>query len=271
MDILTSLIQFIAAMLAGGVNAVAGGGTVISFPAAALSLSLISANATNAFALVPASLGSVTAYRGDLRDQKRTLVLLLIPTFLGALAGAWVVANTPEAVFRHVVPFLILFAALLFAFSKRINAYFQRRSNVKQPALSPEPVEGRTAALSSSGLLFASIVQFVIALYGGYFGAGIGILMLSSLSLAGMRDIHRMNALKAALALGINGTAVVFFALNGRISWPIGIWMAGGALIGGYVMARLARRINQNVLRAFVVVMGIVAAIYMFARAQGWV
>ena len=114
-------------------------------------------------------------------------------------------------------------------------------------------------------------MQFVIALYGGYFGAGIGILMLSSLSLAGMRDIHRMNALKAALAAGINGTAVVFFALSGRINWPLGLWMAVGALIGGYVMARLAKRINQNYLRAFVVMMGVVAAIYMFARAQGWV
>ncbi len=274
MDILTPLLQFIAAMLAGGINAVAGGGTVISFPAAALSLSLISANATNAFALVPASLGSVTAYREDLRNQKRTLLLLLIPTFLGALCGAWVVANTPEAIFRRVVPFLILFAALLFAFSRRINAFVKQRanSNVKhQTSNASAPPHLRTSALSSRGLLFAGIVQFLIALYGGYFGAGIGILMLSSLSLAGMRDIHRMNALKAALSAGINGTAVVFFALNGRISWPLGIWMAFGALIGGYVMARLAKRINQNYLRAFVVVMGIVAAAFMFARAQGWV
>jgi uncharacterized membrane protein YfcA len=288
MDFLTPLLQFIAAMLAGGVNAVAGGGTVISFPAAALSVPLIVANATNAFALVPASLGSVTAYRDDLGDQRRVLILLLIPTILGALAGAWVVANTPEAIFRRVVPFLILFAVVLFAFSKRINAFLQRTnagrttqqrqtqtSDVKHQTAHPELVEGSNTAapaplhspLSTSATLFAGIVQFVIALYGGYFGAGIGILMLSSLSLAGMRDIHRMNALKAALAAGINSTAVVFFALSGRIHWPLGLWMAVGALIGGYVMARLAKRINQNILRAFVVVMGIVAALYMFARA----
>ncbi len=265
-------------MCAGGVNAVAGGGTVFSFAAlAGVGVPLVTANATNAFALVPGSLGSVFAYRDDLRDQRTLVVLLLIPTVLGSLAGAWVVANTPEAIFRQVVPFLILFAALLFAFSKRINAFVRQKAESRQQKLdeaSTHPIIQSsnyqlpiTNQLPPVGLAFASIAQFVISLYGGYFGAGIGILMLSSFSLVGMTHIHRMNGLKVALATAINGTAVVFFALSGRVNWPLGIWMAIGALVGGYVMARISKRINQDYLRAFVVVMGIVAAVFMFARA----
>lgn len=262
MDLLTLVVLFVAAMLAGGVNAVAGGGTVISFPALVWAgLPLISANATNAFALVPGSVGSAYAYRADLAQQRRRLIILLIPTLIGSLLGAWIVSSTSEQIFRRVVPFLILFATLLFAFSRQINGAIRKRTNAIAAA------HHSHEHITPAGFAFGIAFQFLISTYGGYFGAGIGILMLSSLSLIGMTDIHRMNALKTALAVAINGTAVVFFLLNGRVNLPVGIWMAIGALLGGYLMARYAKRISQRYLRAFVVVMGLVAAVYMFARS----
>ncbi len=260
MDPLKLVVLFVTAMLAGSVNAIAGGGTVISYPGFLFAgLPDIVANASNAAALVPGSLGSTVAYRKDLAPNLRMLAILLVPTILGALLGALVVARSPNDIFRRIVPFFVLGATLLFAFRDRVTGLVKRA----------EAIAAGADHLTPGSYVLGGVAQFMIAMYGGYFGAGIGILMLTSLSVMGLRNIHRMNALKAALAVAINGTAVVFFAIDGKIDWPLALIGAAGALIGGYGLARLAKRINPKVIRGFVVVFGLVAATYLFARGYG--
>lgn len=262
MDLLTQAVVFVAFVIASSINAIAGGGTVFSFTALAWAgLPLIPANATNATALVPGSLGSAFAFRRDLVSQWRIFFLLLIPTITGSLLGAFVVTNTSEAIFRRIVPFLVLFATLVFAGRNRIT-----RLAIRKPASAEAlGVEERITPLS---LALGGVLQFIIALYGGYFGAGIGILMLTSMSVMGMTNIHRMNALKNPLAIAINGTASLFFILSGRVLWSVVWWAAIGSLVGGYVVARLARRMDQDVIRAIVVVAGLVVSVWLFVRLR---
>jgi uncharacterized protein len=256
-DIFRLSVIFMAALAAGAINAIAGGGTVFSFTALAWAgLPLVRANATNAAALVPGSVGGAVALRRELIPQWRTLVILLAPTIAGSLFGAFTVANTPEAIFRAVVPFLVLFATVVFAARNRII------SLAKRGALAGAPADH----IAPAGLVVGGIVQFIIAFYGGYFGAGIGILMLTSLSLIGMSDVIKMNALKNALAVAINGTAATFFAFDQKIEWPVALLAAVAATLGGYVLARLARRINQNTLRAGIVVAGVIVSAWLFIR-----
>ena len=257
MDIFRLSVIFLAALAAGGINAIAGGGTVFSFTALAWAgLPLVRANATNATALVPGSVGGAFALRRQLAPQWRTLAVLLVPSIAGSLFGAFTVANTPEAIFRAIVPFLVLFATLVFAVRNRIIRLAARGAVSERPA----------DQISPAGLVAGAIAQFVIAFYGGYFGAGIGILMLTSLSLVGMSDVIKMNALKNALAVSINGTAAIFFAFDQKIEWPIAIMAAVAATLGGYVLARLALRINQDTLRAVIVVAGVVVSAWLFFR-----
>lgn len=262
MDPLHVIVPFIACFVAGGVNALAGGGTVISYPGfLSTGLNSITANATNAAALVPGSVGSAVAYRDDLRENARTFLILLVPTIIGSLVGAFVVARSSDEVFRRVVPFLVLGATLLFAFRQQFNGLLKD--------LAGAAAGGHDGAITPGGYAVGGALQFMIALYGGYFGAGIGILMLSSLSIIGMKDMHKMNSIKAALAAFINGTAVVFFTLDGKINWPFALIGAAGALLGGYVLARYAKRIPQRAIRAFVVAFGCVAAAWLFLRGWG--
>jgi hypothetical protein len=156
------------------------------------------------------------------------------------------------------VPFLVLFATVLFAFSKRINAWAKGLG--KQNAL-------QSGEISRGGYIIGVIAQFFIAFYGGYFGAGMGILMLSLMSIIGMQDIRKANGLKNMLAAAINGTAVVRFIASGSINWPYALIGAAGALAGGYIMGRLAKQIPQVYIRAFVVVFGIVASAFLAYRA----
>ncbi len=260
MSLLQYIVLFFAAMLAGAVNAIAGGGTVISFPGFLFAgLPDKIANASNAMALVPGSLGGAFALRRELRANLRTFLILLVPAIAGAFLGANVLANTSDDSFRKIVPFLILMATVLFAFSKRINAWVRaKRGTVATTGDHP----------SNTSLALGIIMQFVIAFYGGYFGAGMGILMLSLMSIIGMTDLLKMNAIKNGLAAAINATAVVYFAAAGKIDWNLALFAAVGALIGGYGLARFARRIPQSYIRAFVIVFGCVAAVWMFYR--GW-
>jgi uncharacterized membrane protein YfcA len=258
MDPLRSAVVALAAMAAGAVNAVAGGGTVFLFSALVwYGLPAVRANATNAAALVPGSIGGAFALRRELRTELGLFALLLVPTVLGSLAGAFVVVNTAESIFRRVVPFLILFATVVFAHRGRITRWAKRGH---APVLPGSHHPARLAYALGMAL------QFLIAFYGGYFGAGIGILMLTSLGVIGMTDILKMNALKNALAVGINGTAAVFFILSGRVQWPVGLVAAGFALAGGYGLATFARRIDPERLRWGVVVAGVVVSIWMFVR-----
>jgi uncharacterized protein len=247
------LILFVAAIIGGGINSVAGGGTLITFPSLlAFGVSPVMANATNTAALLPGSISSAIAYRQDLLPQRSQLIKLALPSMVGGLLGAVALIAAPE-IFGRIVPFLILFATLLFAGRNLFNRLTKPNGSEDQP-------------VTWAGNIWGVIFQLLVASYGGYFGAGIGILMLASLSIMGMHNIHRMNALKTALAAIINGVALVYFILRGQIEWTLAILMAVGAIIGGYGGARLAKRMNQNVVRVFVIVAGLAVSVWLFVR-----
>jgi uncharacterized membrane protein YfcA len=245
---------FVSGILGGAINSVAGGGTLISFPSlVAFGVPSILANATNTAALCPGALSSALGYREDLPRQRGLLMTLLLPSLAGGLLGAVVLAITPQRLFDRIVPFLVLFATVLFGGRE----FFSRLLRVD-----PNPVEhvGRLARVW--GFCF----QLFVAAYGGYFGAGMGILMLASLGLMGLRDIHGMNAVKAILGFVINGMALIYFIVRGLVVWHLGILMAIGAICGGYLGARLAKRVDQRALRAFIVVTGLLVSVWLFNR-----
>lgn len=245
---------FLAALVAGAINSVAGGGTLISFPSLiAAGVPAITANATNTASLWPGALASALAYRKDTPVRRDVLLTLLPASVIGGFAGAWVLVITPEAVFAAVVPFLVLFATVLFALASRIA----RWAGCSQNAGEHVTALGRTG-----GFLF----QLLVATYGGYFGAGIGILMLASLAIMGLQDIHRMNAVKTTLGTVINVIAFVFFAVEGLIDWPIAAVMTGGAVLGGFLGARGAKRVDQRLLRAFIIATGLIISAWLFLR-----
>jgi uncharacterized protein len=244
---------FFAGMLGGAVNAIAGGGSLISFPSlVAFGVLTVPANATNTAALIPGSLGSVFGFWEEVRQQKRLLVLLLVPSLVGGLLGAFILVSTPEALFKRIVPFLVLFATLLFAGRDWITR------------LSRQPVESSEDHISLVSGFWGILFQVGIATYGGYFGAGQSIMMMAALSVMGLRDIHRINGIKTALALSVNGIAFVYFALRGIIVWELAILMGVGAILGGYAAARLSKRINQRILRGVVVVIGVFVSVWLF-------
>jgi uncharacterized membrane protein YfcA len=246
---------FIAAMLGGALNAIAGGGSLISFPSlVAFGVLTVPANATNTAALWPGSIGSVFGFWNEVRQQRRLVLLLLVPSLLGGLLGAFVLVNTPEAIFRRVVPFLVLFATLLFA----ARDWFARIGK-------PSPASGEEHISLVSGV-WGFLFQIVIATYGGYFGAGQSIMMMASLSIMGLRDLHRINGLKTALAVSVNGIALVFFALRGIVVWELALIMGVGAIVGGYAAARLSKRVSQRLLRAFVIAVGLLVSGWLLVK-----
>ncbi|MCS7062357.1 MAG: sulfite exporter TauE/SafE family protein [Anaerolineae bacterium] len=254
MDTLNLGLLFVAAVLAGAINSVAGGGTLISFPSLlAVGVPPILANATNTAALVPGSASSALAYREELRAQGRLLMTLFIPSVIGGVLGAIALVVTPPEIFNYIVPFLVLFATLLFAARDLFNRLAQNDAQEEKP-------------VSWLGNLWGVAFQMLVAAYGGYFGAGIGILMLASLSIMGLRNIHRMNGVKTVLAAAINGVALIVFVIQQKVVWPLAVLMAAGAVLGGYSGARLARRVNQNVVRTVVIVVGLIVSAYLFAR-----
>jgi uncharacterized membrane protein YfcA len=245
---------FVAAVVAGAINSVAGGGSLISFPSlVAFGQPAILANATNTAALWPGTLSSAVAYRRDTLFHKDLLLTLLLPSMAGGLLGAVVLVITPPELFDHVVPFLVIFATLLFALRDVIGHW---------TGASEDGQERVTRAGRVGGFLF----QLFVATYGGYFGAGIGILMLGSLSVMGLRDIHRMNGLKTVLGTLINVIAFGFFAVKGLVVWHLALLMAVGAITGGWLGARTARRVDQRLLRAFIIAVGVVVSVWLFVR-----
>jgi uncharacterized protein len=245
---------FVAAFAAGALNAVAGGGSLISFPAlVAFGQGAILANATNTAALWPGSASSALAYRRDTLMHRELLLLLLLPSLLGGLLGALVLVNTPPELFDRVVPFLVLFATALFALRDVIGRWTKAHTRAEDQ-------------VGWGGRLWGFVFQLFVATYGGYFGAGIGILMLGSLSVMGLKDIHRMNGLKTVLGTLINVIAFVFFAIKGLVVWHLAGLMAVGAIAGGWVSARTARHVDQRYLRAFVIAVGVGVSAWLFVR-----
>ncbi|MGD9648811.1 MAG: sulfite exporter TauE/SafE family protein [Pirellulales bacterium] len=260
------LLLIATAAAAGVINSVAGGGTLLTFPAlfAVLGASPhaqlaatagVIANATSTVALVPGAAASMWGYRRELAAVSRWAWLLLPPSFVGGLIGSLFVVLWPDK-FDALIPWLILTAALLFALQPAIT----RWTGVGRPHADPT---ARTK-------LAVVALQFVIAIYGGYFGAGIGILMLTGLALMGLDDIHAMNGLKTLLNFAINGVSVAVFIKAGLVHWPLAAMMAAAAIVGGYGGAHVARRLNRNLVRRGVVAIGFaLAAWYFYQQLSG--
>ena len=237
----------LAGFCGGAVNAVAGGGTNLSFPALLwLGLPPVTANATSAVALWPGSLSGALGFRRALRAIDRRWWWLLLPSVAGGILGAVLLVEGPPRAFAAAAPWLVLGSTLLFAVEPAL-----RRSI---PTLAEH-----------HSLLLAHVAQLVIAVYGGYFGAGIGILMLASLGLSGVEDLAQATGLKNLLAFAIKGAAVVYLALGGAVVWTVAAVMAVGALAGGWAGAHLAQRLPQRALRAAIVVLGMLMTIATFA------
>jgi len=255
MTLVQGLLLFGAAMVAGMMNAVAGGGTLVTFPALIWSgRPEIIANATSTLALVPGTVASAYGYRAELIKAPRKYLYLMIPSVAGGLIGAALLRRTPPATFAALVPFLILFATILFMLQGTVQRWLR---------------SGATADRESTAgwMISAGFYQFLVAVYGGYFGAGIGILMLAALGLMGLSDIHQMNGLKNILGSATNMVAATYFVFAGMVDWPSAALMAAGAIIGGYGAAGIARKIGQKAVRRIVIVTGFAMTIsLMFKR-----
>lgn len=254
------------ALAAGMINSVAGGGTLLTFPALYTALGPrfakipgeagVVANGTSTMALWPGMLGSFGAYFKEFRQAASWVWWLLIPCVLGALIGVLLVTELPPKVFDSLVPWLIFTAATLFAMQPQIARF----TGIGKPHSRPSPVR-------FAGLLF---FQLLVSIYGGYFGAGMGILMLAALALMGLPDIHVMNAVKALYGTVINVIASVVFVVRGKVEWRLALPMLVAGVIGGYVGARVARRVNPAIVRRIVVVIGFaLAAYYFYKRFHG--
>jgi uncharacterized membrane protein YfcA len=249
-----SILLFFSAMLASALNAVAGGGTFFVFPALmSTGVSALVANATSTVAVWPGVMASAFGYRKEVTEHKKYLPFLCTLSLIGGWIGAKLLLQTPEISFSAMVPWLLLTATLLFTFGKRLTNAIQALNNAT-------PISKKTR------YTFVGIAMLVISIYGGFFGAGIGILMLAMLQCMGLKNIHQMNALKTILSTTIQGTAVFTFLPSGIIVWPQAIIMCVGALIGGYGMAKLALRIPQSAIRKFVICVASSTTIYYFLK-----
>jgi hypothetical protein len=247
------LILFLAGVMAGIINAIAGGGTLITFPALIFyGLPSVQANATNTVGVLPGIMSSLWGYRRELATQTRWVWRFTITSLAGGLIGAYLLLHTGEARFREFVPYLILFATVLFTFSSQITRWLQ--------------VEAQVIEKSRYAVALAIAFQFCVAIYGGYFGAGIGIFMLAALAVLGLKDIHEMNALRISLGVMLNAVAAIYFIANGLIFWTEAVLLAAGTITGGHAGPYIARAIGVTAVRVFVSVTGFVSGIYFLAR-----
>jgi uncharacterized protein len=245
---------FFAALVAGLVNSVAGGGSFISFPALLFTgVSPIIANATNTAAIWPGTVASGIAYRNAFTPEaKRMLLPLTITGIIGGVLGAKIMLGTPPATFMKIIPWLLLGGTLLFVVSGRITRWVRAR----------HAGENKSPALMWIGLLF----ELVMAIYIGYFGAGVGILFLALFALLGLEDIHAMNGLKTVIVSLVNGVALVVFIWNRAILWPQTLVMLVGSTAGGYGGALYAQKMKAEQVRWVVIVVGFGMSLYFFIR-----
>jgi hypothetical protein len=254
MTALDIILIVLAAVGAGAVNALAGGGTLITFPTLVtlLGLPAVAANVTNTVALVPGYFGGIIAQMNDIRGQSKRLWLFLPAGVIGGLFGGLLLLNTGEKVFRELVPYLILLASGLLAIQDPLRSWIQRRA-AKHGA---KPVSEAWAALPVG----------VAGIYGGYFGAGLSVIVLAVLGLVLDDNLTRLNALKQAIAFCVNIAAAVLFVFSGLVVWPVALVMAVGALVGGALGGRLAGRIKPAALRRVVVVIGVIVGLAYLIR-----
>jgi uncharacterized protein len=242
---LSNLFLFTIAIIAGAMNGVAGGGGLIAFPALIfVGVPPIAANATNTAAMWAGTVASTYAYRKDMSIRRSSLFWLTTASILGGTIGSQILLKTPSSSFAFLIPYLMLTATLLFAFGKQFNAWLQGRFKLPTTLI--------------------IVLQFFIAIYGGFFGGGAGIVMLAILEMMDIKSIHTMNAVKTWLATTLNACALFYFIAAGIIVWPSAILMAVGALIGGYSSAFLARKIHPVWVRNFITSVGIAITSYFF-------
>jgi uncharacterized membrane protein YfcA len=248
----------IAAGIAGALNALAGGGSFVSFPALLfLRVPPVAANATNTVALWPGLAASTVAYLKRLNAPTRVLAPLLVTSVIGGWGGALLLLKTPQQTFLRLVPWLLLGGTLLFAFGNSIRS-----------------LAGKTAVIddlreiSWLAILWSSIAELLVAIYGGYFGAGIGFMTLAMLAIMGMRDVHAMGAIRTLLAVAINAAAVVTFIVAGAILWPQCAVMIAGSLTGGWFGAHYAQKADPRKVRALVIGVGIAMSAYFFVTVR---
>lgn len=252
---------FLVSVLGGGINAIAGGGTLLTFPAlVGLGVPALTANATSTVALWPGALSSMWGYRGELRGARAWVLRLTVPSIAGGVLGAWLLLRTPPDRFAIIVPFLVLGATLLFLGQAPLMRRLRRTATA--PATAEVP-DGRDP--EAAPWLFVA-GQFAIGVYGGYFGAGVGILMLAGLGMMGFTNIHRMNGLKNWGAVCMNVVAAAIFALSGIVDWPVALAMVAGGLLGGYAGSRMAQRVSQQRVRHAIVAIGLAAFLFLLLR-----
>jgi hypothetical protein len=243
----------IAAFVAGGINSVAGGGTLITFPTLVwLGLPSVIANATNTVAIWPGSIGSIWGFRRELSEVDPLMFWLVAPSLIGGIAGALLLRHTPTHTFDRIIPFLILFATVLFTVSGAIQKKFGAAKEDRHR--------------SPRWFVSAMLIQLLVGLYAGYFGAGAGIMMLTVLSALGMTDILKMNALSSLYALAANGIAAALFIVSHMVRWHFVLVMAIAAVVGGWGAAGVARRLGRTTVRRFVIALGYVITVVLFIR-----
>jgi uncharacterized membrane protein YfcA len=256
----------LASVAGGAVNALAGGGTLITFPTlTALGIPAVAANVTNTVALCPGYLGGTFAQLKDLRGQKRRLLFLLPAGVMGGIAGGLLLLHTGEHTFRVLVPYLILLASLLLAAQVPVRNFLVRHAAKSHPAAGQNPGDTLTGRLSR-GEMLAAIPVGLSAVYGGYFGAGLSVIVIAVLGLVLDDSLTRLNALKQFLAFVINVAAAVFFLFSKQVVWPVALVMAVGSIVGGVLGGRLAGAISPVLLRRIVVTAGVGISIIYFVR-----
>lgn len=251
--LLQFLLAALAAVAAGAVNALAGGGTLITFPVlVALGIPAVSANVTNTVALCPGYLGGTLAQKADLQGQAKRLRAVLPAAVLGGVFGGWLLLQTGEKLFTDLIPWLILLASGLLAVQDPVRSWMTRRlARPRAGAASPDA---------------APLAVGIASVYGGYFGAGLSVVVLSALGLTLDDSLTRLNALKQAVAFAVNTAAALFFVFSGKVVWPLALVMMVGALLGGTLGGKLAGRVKPSTLRWTVVTIGVIISVVYFAR-----
>jgi len=243
---------FSAGFFGGVLNSIAGGGSFITFPALlVVGITPISANATNTFASCAGYLSGTYAFRDNLNKHKKELPQLVVISLIGGLLGAWLLLKTPESTFRTAIPWLLLFATVLFIFGGKLNTLLKQLTSNHQHA-------------SSLGYLLLLLMLLAVCIYGGFFNAGLGIITLSYLALAGHKNINTMNGMKLLISSIVSIIAIVLFVYNDVIAWYQGFILLSGTLIGGYLSAHVSKKIPQQYIQAFVIFASCAITLYFF-------
>ena len=245
-------VLFVAGVLGGILNSVAGGGSFITFPALMfVGVPPIVANATNTFAACAGYLSGAYGFREDIASEKKQIIRIVLGSLLGGALGAWLLLSVSEQQFLGAIPWLLLFATLLFIYGHHISAWASR--------LATHP----TREVRLKSVILTLFLVFVAA-YGGFFNAGLGVIVLSYLVLAGYQNINQMNGLKLLISSAVSLVAIVIFVAEGAIDWPRGIAVMMGTLSGGYLAARVSRRVAQQTVKRFVALASLVMTVYFF-------